>query len=470
MPSTFYGVNLALRAVLSQQNVMQVIEHNVANANTPGYRRQEAVLVAGLPYAPPNLRRDSTPGQYGGSVMVDRVQRFNLEFFDGRYRQELGDSKRWEAERDVLQQAEATMSETTTDGLVPKLDAFWSGWQALSADPTNTAVRQDLLARSQDLVDGLNRRAKALVDLRADQDLSIQQHVDDINTSATKIASLNTEIARVLAIGDQPNDLLDQRDLELDKLAQLSGAVSHTQPNGEAIVSIGGHVLVAGATALQIASASTIGGTPSLTWQNADVSSLARGELTGLLDARDRVLVNQQTGLDNFAQQLFQQVNAVHTAGFTLNAAPQDTGIPFFDVAAGGTALSLRINPVIKADVGNIAAAQAANSAGDGNNARVIFDLQSAALIGTATLNQYYTAQVGVLGLETRQAVASAQDRGLVTTALNKQRESAGGVNLDEEAANLAQAQRAYNAAARLMTTMDDMLDRIINGMGRVGL
>ncbi|MBP7690334.1 MAG: flagellar hook-associated protein FlgK, partial [Anaerolineales bacterium] len=495
MPSTFYGINLALRAVLSQQNVMQVIEHNVANANTPGYRRQQAVLVAGLPYAPPNLRRDSTPGQYGGSVMVDRVQRFNLEFFDGRFRRELGDAKRWEAERDTLQQVEAALAENTTDGLLPKLDAFWSGWQSVSADPTNTALRADLVERSQALVDGVNRRATALSTLRTDQDLAVRQRVEDINTMASTVASLNVEIARVMAVGDEPNDLLDERDRLLDQLSEVAGAESHMQPNGEMIVSIGGHVLVMGATTLAVTA--NVGPTATdparlarLGWQDGQPFNVPRGELAGLLDARDRVVVGQQTALDTFAQTLFAQVNAAHVTGFALNGAA--TGIPFFeppDTTAPAnpapavannpsflvtpiTALNLRLSSQIKADVANIAAAQSANAPGDGNNARAIFDIQSRLVANgnTATLNQSYTALVGVLGLEVRHAVSAAEDRGLVADSLDKQRESVGGVNLDEEAANLAQAQRAYNAAARLMTTMDDMLDRIINGMGRVGL
>ena len=86
MTSTLYGINLALRAVLSHQQAIQVIEHNVANVNTPGYRRQQAVLVAGLPYAPPTINRNALPGQMGGSVRVDRIQRF------GRYRRETAEA------------------------------------------------------------------------------------------------------------------------------------------------------------------------------------------------------------------------------------------------------------------------------------------------------------------------------------------------------------------------------------------
>lgn len=491
MTSTLYGINLALRAVLSHQQAIQVIEHNVANVNTPGYRRQQAVLVAGLPYAPPTINRNALPGQMGGSVRVDRIQRFNLEFFDGRYRRETAEAKRWEVQRDVLQQLESTLAEAGSDGLVPKLDAFWAGWQALSADPTNTALRGDLRARSQALIDGLNRRASAMHALRQDQDLAIQQRVNDINVAAAQVARLNVEISNVLGAGDQPNDLLDERDRLLDHLSQLAGAESHTQANGEVIVSIGGHALVVGRTTfgLQTTPDAANANLSRIVWADGQALAAPRGEVVGLLDARDRVIAGQQAGLDTFAQTLFAQVNALHVAGFDLNG---NTGAPFFEppdttdpdnpapAAANNpafpvtpiTAKNLRLSSQVLANTSNIAAAASASAPGDGNQARAIFGIQQALVTNgnTATLNQFYTAQVGQLGLELRHARAAASDRALVAEALDQQRESIGGVNLDEEAANLAQSQRAYEAAARVLTAVDEMIDRIINGMGRVGL
>ncbi len=473
MPSSFYGINLALRAVLSHQQAIQVIEHNVANANTPGYRRQKAALVAGLPFAPPSLNRNAGTGQMGGGVMVDRIDRFNLEFFDGRLRREIGEAKRWEAEQGALQQVEATMAETTSDGLLPKLDAFWSGWQALSADPASMALRSDLRERSAALAQAVNRRANALGALRVDQDLAIRQRVADINAAAAEIAELNVEIAHVQGVGDQPNDLLDERDRVLDRLAELAGAESHTEANGEVIVSIGGHALVIGRSTFQL----NVTANPAnanlaqINWADGQALNAPRGELVGLLDARDRVIPNQQAGLDSLAATLINQVNTLHRAGFGLppaNATNQD----FF---AGTDATSLRLSAAVTDPVtglATIATASAANSPGDGTVARQIFDLQEALVMGggTASLNQYYTAQVGMLGLEGRTAKAAAEDRALVAESLDRQREAIGGVNLDEEAANLAQSQRAYEAAARVLTAVDEMIDRLINATGRVGL
>ncbi|MBI3762789.1 MAG: flagellar hook-associated protein FlgK [Chloroflexi bacterium] len=473
MPTLFSGLNLALRALLSHQQAIQVTEHNVANAATPGYRRQEAVLAAGPPYAPPTLQRGTLAGQMGSGVVVERVRRFSLEFFDGRYRREIADTQRWEVERDALRQVESTLGETTGDGLLPKLDAFWAGWQALSADPASTALRADLRERARSLADALNRRAGALNALRADQDLSLVQRVDEANTLASQVARLNAEVMRVQSVGDQPNDLLDERDRAMDRLAELSGAVAYVEPSGAMLVSIEGHALVVGDTALQLATSPNPanGNLARIAWADGQAFNAARGEIAGLLDARDRVIPDQLAGLNATAYNLATRVNALHQAGFGPPPA-NATGLEFF-TAFTTTDYALEISVSANIDnLANIATAAAADSPGDGSAALAIANVQSELLMngGTATLNQYYTGGVGTLGLEVKTATAAAADRQLVADALSQQRESVSGVSLDEEATHLLQSQRAYEAAARLMTAVDEMVDRVINGMGRVGL
>jgi flagellar hook-associated protein 1 FlgK len=473
MPSLFAGINIALRAVLSHQQAVEVIEHNVANASTPGYRRQAAVLAAAPAYAPPSLWRDLTAGQMGMGVMVERVRRFNLEFFDGRYRREIADAKRWELERDSLRQVEATLAENTGDGLTPKLDAFWASWQALSADPTNTAQRGEVRARAIALAEGFNHRAQALNAIRADQDLSVTQRVSEVNTLATQIANLNAEISRVRSVGDQPNDLMDERDRALDRLAEIAGAVSSEQPNGEVIVSIGGHALVVGHTTFSLTPTPDPANSnlAKVAWVDGQAFTANRGELAGLLDARDRVVPAQIAGLNAAAFALANRINTLHQAGYGTPPG-NATGLNFFNsFTTTDYALELKVSTNIDT-LANIAAAAAPNAPGDGSVALAMTNVQRELLTvgGATTLNQYYTGQVGALGLEIQRAAASAADRALVAKSLNDQRESVGGVSLDEEAANLVQSQRAYQAAARLMTTVDEMLDRVINGMGRVGL
>jgi flagellar hook-associated protein 1 FlgK len=185
--------------------------------------------------------------------------------------------------------------------------------------------------------------------------------------------------------------------------------------------------------------------------------------LKGLLEVRDRVLTGQLAGLNTLAAGLISQVNSVHKTGFGLNNA---TGNDFF---TGTDAGSLAVNPLL--DAASLAASSGANQAG--NNAVA---LQMAGLkavkgmqAGAATLNEFYTSQITTLALTTRRAADHSQQYGLVAKALSDQRESVAGVSLDEEAANMAKTQKAYQAAARVLTAYDELLDLVINRMGLVG-
>ncbi len=472
MTSLSSGINVALQALLSNQHAISVIEHNVANANTEGYHRQDAVFAAGIPYPSPRLQGGTSPGQMGSGVLVERIRRFNMEFFDGRYRREMAETNRWETEEGVLQQVEATLSETSDDGVIPKLDAFWQGWRALSDDPTNQALRADLREKAVALSDGLNWRAQSLMTLRKDQNLAIIQRVEEINDAALQVAKLNAEISKVQAAGDAPNDLLDSRDAILDRLSEISGAIANTQENGEVIVYVGQHALVVGSTTfkLQTTVDNANNGLAQITWEQDGLPlDTTRGELAGLLDARDRVIPDQLDALNNLAYNLATQVNNLHSTGYGLNNA---TGLDFFTpFTSPNYALEISVSSDLD-DLNNIAASTTTDSPGNGNLAVQLADLREATVMNgnTTTLNAYYTGKVGELGLEVSNAGRRAEDRKTVADSLNTLRESASGVSLDEEAANLVKYQRAYQAATRLLTAFDEMMDRVINGMGLVGL
>ena len=467
MSNILYGLNIALKAMLSQQIAIQVTEHNVANATTPGYRRQEAMMSADLPHIFPSLRGNVVPGQLGMGVVVNRIRQYNLEFFDDRYRRALSDSKGWQMQASVLRQVEATLAETGEDGLVAKLDAFWTGWQALSNDPTNLAVRADLLERGAALAKSINWRAQSLIRIQQDQNSLILQRVNEINTLASKIAALNVEIVAVKSAGSAPNDLMDQRDQLITRLAELSGATAAIQENGEALVSIGGHALVIGATTFKLAT--TGGNLATIYWEADSVAfNPNRGELSGLLQARDVIIPRILNSLDSLAQNLVSQVNALHTSGYALDGST--TGLNFFD-PTGTTALSIRLSSSVAGQPQRIAAAQQSNAPADGNNAVALASLRETLVMSgaTETFNQYYTRQITEMGIDIQRAEAFARDRLDVAKSLDALKEAVVGVNLDEEAANLIKYQRAFQAATRLVTVMDEMLDKIINGMGVVG-
>ncbi len=463
MPTLFSGINLALQSLLSQQQAIDVVNHNVANANTPGYHRQEAVLAATVPYSPAGMEHSWGSGQMGTGVMVEQIKRYSLDFMDSRYRQEQAKASQSTTSQSVLDQVEATLAENSTDGLVPKLDQFWSSWQTLSADPTNMALRSDLHDKAASLANAFHQRATGLVAIQKDQDQAVIQRVDEINNDAAQIATLNQQISHVLSTGDAPNDLLDQRAQLLDRLSELTGATSSVQANGEAIVSIGGHALVVGHDTFQLNAAPdpANGNMAKVGWADGATFTASTGELGGLLQVRDQIIPDQLTGLNDLAGKLIERVNQLHQTGYGLNNATKQ------DFFTGADASDINLSTAMDT-LENIAASSASGTVGDGSIAMQIADIQSELLMngGTTTLNQFYNVQATSLGSLIKQNQDDATSHASIAKSLSDQRESVSGVSLDEEAAIMVKFQRAYQASARMMSVMDDLLNTVINNMG----
>jgi flagellar hook-associated protein 1 FlgK len=468
MPSLSSGIILASQAVQAQSQVLETIEHNVANANTPGYRRQSAILTASVPSSVNGSEYGTgAGGQRGGGVSVERIQRFNLQFFDGRYRSASADAKNSEAQSTILAQFEPTMAETSTDGMIPKLDEFWASWQSLSTDPTNNSLRANLLDNASALTNAFTTRTAEISQLRNDQNLAVSDQVEQINTLASQVASLNGEISHVLSVGEQPNDLLDKRDQALDTLANLTGSVSFDQKNGEVSVSIGGHVLVVGHDTFKLhtQTSATDLNMQDVYWEENQKLVPTSGELKGILEVRDNFLPDQQAGLNSLAATIIKQVNDIHATGYgptTVTGTPND----FF---TGTDASTIAVNNALVLDPGKIATADTAGAAGNNAIAVKIAGLKLQKVMGNLTMNDFYNGQITNRSLVTQRAANNTTQQNLVVKALSDQRESVAGVSLDEEAAHMAQTQKAYQASARMLTAYDELLDTVINRMGLVG-
>ncbi|HPH96563.1 MAG TPA: flagellar hook-associated protein FlgK [Anaerolineaceae bacterium] len=465
MPGAFSGINMIMQALMAQQEAMQVVGHNVANANTPGYRRQEAILTASHPRANFTFMGSILPGQFGTGVLVDRIKRYDTEFIDQRYCFELGENKRWATEADFLNQVEMALADTGSESLAKRLNDFWGGWQSLSTSPDDLTIRQDTLERSKAVADSFNRRASALNKLRGEQDLTIRERVDEINELATQLARLNVEITHVESTNHQPNDLLDERDKILNRLSEISGAKAAFQQFGQVVVSIGGHTLVIGSRAFEVTATPdpANGNLVGVGWQDGEPFSPVAGELKGLMESRDGVVVDQLNRLNTMAISFMDRINAIHITGYDLNNVPGQA------LYTGTDALSMRINTTLTAE--NLAAASVTNAPGDGTIAKLINDVQRETLVGlnNMTLGDYNNLRIGDLGLTVKRSTSQAADHKTVMDALDQQRDSVSGVNLDEEATKMLAYQKSYQAATRMMTALDEMLDRVINNMGVVG-
>ena len=445
MLSTFFGLEIARRALAAQQAATDVTGHNIANADTPGYTRQRADLAASDPYTVPSLGTPVTAGQLGTGVTVQEVERVRDNFLDGQLRTEMSGLGRYQAQNDALSEVETIFNEPSDTGLNNMLNTFFNDWQELSKNAESIPIRTSLVQDAVTLTDQFNHLYTQLETVKGNLNDLQQIDVGDINSKAQQIADLNVQIQNLITAGEQPNDLLDRRDALLDDLSKLADLTVKDSGGGAIQVSVGSTLLVDGTTANTI----------------SDVTGINSGALKGISDALTMVS-NYEAKLNSLAANIISSVNGAHQAGYDLNG---NQGGDFF---TGTGASDIAVNADIVSDVSKVAAAGAAGAPGDGTNAQKIADLQNATIDGLsqATFNSYYQSLISGLGVDAQQSQQMVTNQQALVDQLNNRKQSISGVSLDEETTNLMQYQHGYEAAARLVTVLDDMLDTLINRMG----
>ena len=347
MPSTFGSISIPLSALRAMQRAMEVTGHNVANSATPGYSRQKVALVPGDPYSVPTTNRYASSGQVGTGVTVEKIQRFRSDFVDSQIRNETLLNHGWEVQRDVLSQIETTLNEPSDQGIGTDLGEFWSAWSALASAPDDTATRAHVVETAATLSSSLRESYRQLSDLQGDLDTRVETQVGQINDLAHRIADLNTTIRQVIGVGQQPNDLLDQRGVLLTELSGLIDVNVSQSESGSVAVSLGGRLLVMDNVVSEIRAepdpANPGAGTSTfmqrVVWADTGVpvqvngiplagglTDQARdrlgGELGGTLVARDVLVPERLQELDDMANALITQVNRLHQTGYDLYGAP----------------------------------------------------------------------------------------------------------------------------------------------------
>jgi flagellar hook-associated protein 1 FlgK len=454
--STFTGLQTALRGLLASQQEIDLTGHNIANAGTPGYSRQVANLVTtpALPNPPSGL--------LGTGVTVAGYQRVRDNFIDLQLRAQTMLKGYASAQQDGLNQVELSLNEPSDNGLSSLLSAYWAAWQNVTNAPEDVASRQALAQASQSLASGFNTLSTELTTVASQTQQQQQITMGQVNNMGQQIAQLNQAITAAEMTGNTPNDLLDQRDLLIDKLSELGNttvSVTAGQPGvlGSLDITFGGAALVTGNTAA----------TPALTF--AGLPSLTSGSLAGMqavINAINTPSTGYLASLNTLASTIATATNTQHAAGFDMNGNPGGT---FFNFTVGSEASTITVNPAVLATP-QLIAASSNGQVGDASNATAIADLQQSGLIGGATIDQTYSQLVTQIGGDSQLATQNLSNQTALVQTLTNQRSSVSGVSLDEEMTNLLQFQRGYQAAARALTAMDQMIDQLINRTGSVGL
>ena len=468
--SDFKGLNVALTAMLAHRRAIEVAGQNVANANTAGYTRQRANLAAISAPVTPAIHARTTG--VGGGVQVEDIERLRDVFLDQRALQENGADASLKRTQSIFAQLEQVLGEPGDNGLAAQLSEFWAGWEDVANQPGNEAARTQLIQRAETLASGLRKADGDIGRLRQGAVEEISTIVDEVNSTAGQVAELNRAIQVATQNGMSPNDLADQRDLLVDRLAKYAGATTRPAKDGLVDVYLGGTAIVRGYETVKLAKPTTDAtGAVQIAWANDNYPvELTGGELLGLRQGVNVTLSAGTVGgvdgyrkkLNDVAAALMTAVNAQHQAGLDFQSPTAQPGAAFFTGTGAG---DITVNPAIADNPMLVAAAKPSAGRLDGSNAQAMTDLATAAGGADAT----YHAFVVQLGVEADTANRRASIQADVLTEVESARQSASGVNLDEEMTNLVGSQHAYAAAARLMTAVDEALDTLINRTGMVG-
>jgi flagellar hook-associated protein 1 FlgK len=330
MESTFAGIELGKRGLITHQAGLHVTGHNVANTETEGYSRQKITLEVFDPLYIPGLTREMTPGQVGQGVQVEKILRARDMLLEDRILKETNGLAFWRGMNDWLYQVELVHNEPTDRNIMHLLDKFWASWQDLANNPEEIGVRQAVKEYGNALTRQLNANYAALKSIRDNIEAAVQARIEEINSLAKQIAKLNGEILRSEAAGDNPNDLWDKRDLLSEKLSEYVNIHIGRSDRDEYFVYIGGKHLVQGKhyEQLELQTNPQNEGYSDVVWKEDDSPlELESGELKALLAARDVELKYQIDSLDTFTVSLMDMVNEIHRKGFGLNLR---TGMDFF--------------------------------------------------------------------------------------------------------------------------------------------
>jgi flagellar hook-associated protein 1 FlgK len=473
--STFSGLNTAYTGLVAARQGQNIVGHNIMNLNTEGYTRQRTVQGANGSLA--QVGRLSGPVQVGQGVSVTAVQRLGDNFLDAKVRTTAAASGYWGVRANELSTLQASLNEPGKNGISAQLTNVWSAWSAVGLKTGDSAASAVLIQESKALANQIAVGYTAVSDQWSQLRTQTEGMAAELNDAAKQVAQLNGMIRSALATGGSASELLDQRSLLTTTISTLTGATVRNLPDGTAEVLVGGNTLVSGdrANAISVSGTTAMVGAAAdpvkLNWVGRpDVPvTLDGGEMAGALSSLSAAnatgtggaLAEAAAQYNSFAQEIADKVNAVHRTGTLPDGVT--TGLDFFAVTAGvPAALGLTVIPT---GVNGIATAKPGAGGADGSIADAIANLGKAA----NSPDKSWSAIVTGIAVATKTGLQQSALADLSTKAAVGNQVGNAAVDLDEEQIRMVTFQTAYQAAARVMTAVDESLDTLINRTGIVG-
>ncbi|WP_077619699.1 flagellar hook-associated protein FlgK [Bacillus sinesaloumensis] len=516
MVSTFHGLETARRGMMTQQSALYTTGHNIANANTPGYSRQRVNFVQSNPFPSPGLNAERMPGQIGTGVEAGTIQRVRESFLDVQFRGEQTKTSYWETRANALGKMEEIMNEPTETGLANTMNQFWQSLQDLAANPEDQGARSVVRQRGEMVANTFNYLSNSLTAIKDDFGKQISVTVKTVNSLSDQISKINKQISEIEPVGYLPNDLYDERDRLIDELSKFveikvhpprsSGGDSLPVAEGILDISIVGEngtetKLIDGSNykKLSVAPAMDSDGdgvndqpTGSVTGFQLDgqaIPIVRNGELKALVESFGYVDANgNEKGiyskmiddLDKMAYSFAMQFNNVHNQGYTLKTSTEESvaGGDFFEPFTNGyknAAATMKVSSNID-NISHIAVSTIQGESGNGYNATNLANVKNDDFgkipgfpITAGSIQTFYESLIGSMGVDSQESIRMADNSAVLKDSVENRRQSISAVSLDEEMTNMIKFQHAYNGSARMITVLDEMLERIINGLGTGG-
>lgn len=445
MAGIFNTLNTANKGMNAQQTALHTTAHNISNANTEGYSRQRVELKADLAYTYGGV------GQLGTGVKMDSVIRLVDEFTGKQIRQETATLSQFGTKSEMLEQLETIFNEPSDTGLNFNIGEMFKSYQELAKNPESLSSRTIVIEKSKTFADTLNQIQSQIDSLIGETDYQIDKQILDFNSIIDNLDTLNRQIFNISVKGHTPNDLLDQRDkllmemssitdfkVEIDKYNRVSVIVG-----GEAALNHEGKPLNADGDPITL-----------------DLRILStKGAIKGYLDSKE-VLVDQLKEMKDYGAAVAAAFNKAHTDGVT------DDPIAIFISDEG----RLSVNPDLIEDNSKLLAGEnAASPAGDGSRAAAIAAIRNTPIdFGgeSTTLENKYNSMITRVGISKEHADNMVKNQEALVGQLEMRKESTTGVSIDEEVSNLVKYQKAFEANARVMAVLTEMLDVLINRTG----
>jgi flagellar hook-associated protein 1 len=450
--------NLMSQALQADQAALNVVANNVANANTPGYTRQTPNWQENSPVEIGGISYGTGATETGSTSQRDRVLEERLD-----QQQQLSSSSG--ARLTALNTMEALFTpdsgSSTAGDIGSDITSFFDSFASLEANPTNNALREEVLSSASTLAGDVSGAAAGLNSQRAALDQEASGVLSQVNSLTQTIAQLNLQIQST-SPGADAGALEDQRQQDLSQLSNLIGINQvTTEDNGLSITTTSGQLLVSQGQNFAITTGSASGMTHFFVGGTDITSQLAAGggQLGGYLTARDTDIPNALGSLDQLAYSVSTEVNAQNNAGLDLNGS---SGADIF-AAPGAVAGSAAAMSVTMTDPSGIAAAAVGQGTGDNSNAVALADLATQGIVSGQTPINYYSNFVSTLGSTVSQVQTENTAQNASVSQLQTQRNALSSVNLNDEASAMTTLERSYQAAAQVFSMLNSIMASALN-------